>query len=129
MPARKLYPYELEKNKPKTVVYQDYVSENTSVASVKEVLFFVNIACFCVFLAVFSFIFLALKFNTVISFGLAIAFSLLALKVQRTIKKKKLKKNPSMNRRFFYLFFRFDGVVIAILTSSLSKFYENPITY
>ena len=91
MPARKLYPYELEKNKPKTVVYQDYVSENTSVASVQEVLFFVNIACFCVFLAVFSFIFLALKFNTVISFGLAIAFSLLALKVQRTIIKKKFK--------------------------------------
>lgn len=34
-----------------------------------------------------------------------------------------------MNRRFFYLFFRLDGVVIAILTSSLSKFYENPLRY
>ena len=91
MPARKLYPYELEQESIKTAQFQDYIPENTSVASVKEVLFFVNIACFCVFLAVFSFIFLALKFNTVISFGLAIAFSLLALKVQRTIIKKKFK--------------------------------------
>lgn len=91
MPARKLYPYELEQESIKTAQFQDYIPENTSVASVKEVLFFVNIACFCVFLAVFSFIFLALKFNTVISFGLAIAVSLLALKVQRTIIKKKFK--------------------------------------
>ena len=91
MPARKLHPYELEQESIKTAQFQDYVPENASVASVKEVLFFVNIACFCVFLAVFSFIFLALKFNTVISFGLAIAFSLLALKVQRTIIKKKFK--------------------------------------
>lgn len=91
MPARKLHPYELEQESIKTAQFQDYVPENTSVASVKEVLFFVNIACFCVFLAVFSFIFLALKFNTVISFGLAIAFSLLALKVQRTIIKKRFK--------------------------------------
>ena len=91
MPARKLHPYEFEQESIKTAQFQDYVPENTSVASVKEVLFFVNIACFCVFLAVFSFIFLALKFNTVISFGLAIAFSLLALKVQRTIIKKRFK--------------------------------------
>ena len=91
MPVRKYQPYEFEEEETQTALYQDYVSENTSVASVKEVLFFVNIACFCVFLAVFSFIFLALKFNTVISFGLAIAFSLLALKVQRTIIKKKFK--------------------------------------
>lgn len=91
MPARKLYPYELEKNKPKTVVYQDYVSENTSVASVKEVLFFVNIACFCVFLAIFSFLFLSLKLNTVLSFALAIGLSLVALQFQRTFIKKKFK--------------------------------------
>ena len=91
MPVRKYQPYEFEEEETQTTLYQDYVPETTSVASLKEVLFFVNIACFCVFLAVFSFIFLALKFNTVISFGLAIAFSLLALKVQRTIIKKKFK--------------------------------------
>ena len=65
MPAKKLHPYELEQESIKTAQFQDYVPENTSVASVKEVLFFVNIACFCVFLAIFSFMFLSLKLNTV----------------------------------------------------------------
>lgn len=39
MPARKLHPYELEQERIKTTQFQDYVTENTSVASVKEVLF------------------------------------------------------------------------------------------
>jgi len=34
-----------------------------------------------------------------------------------------------MNRRFFYLFFRLDGVVIAILTWRFSTFYKNPLKY
>ena len=59
MPARKLHPYEVEQESIKTAQFQDYVPENASVASVKEVLFFVNIACFCVFLAIFSFMFLS----------------------------------------------------------------------
>ena len=83
MPARKLHPYELEQERIKTTQFQDYVTENTSVASVKEVLFFVNIACFCVFLA--------LKLNTVLSFALAIGLSIIVLQFQRTIIKKKFK--------------------------------------
>ena len=39
MPARKLHPYELERRSVKTAQFQDYVPENASVASVKEVLF------------------------------------------------------------------------------------------
>ena len=91
MPARKLLSYEFEQERTKTTQYQDYMPENTSVASIKEVLFFVNIACFCVFLAIFSFIFLSLKFNTILSLGLAVALSLGTLKLQRTFIKKKFK--------------------------------------
>ena len=91
MPARKLHPYELEQESIKTAQFQDYVPENTSVTSVKEVLLFVNIACFGVFLAIFSFMFLSLKLNTVLSFALAIGLSLVALQFQRTFIKKKFK--------------------------------------
>ena len=91
MPARKLRSYEFEQERTKTTQYQDYIPENTSVASIKEVLFFVNIACFCVFLAIFSFLFLSLKVNTVLSFALAIGLSLVALQFQRTFIKKKFK--------------------------------------
>ena len=90
MPVRKYQSYEFEEKEIQTTPYQDYVPETTSVASLKEVLFFVNIACFCVFLALFSFIFLALKFNTVLAFSLAIALSLAASNVQRSMIKKKL---------------------------------------
>ena len=89
MPVRKYQPYEIEEEETQTTPYQDYVPETTSIASFKEVLFFVNIACFCIFLALFSFIFLALKFNTVLAFSLAIALSLVASNVQRSIIKKK----------------------------------------
>ena len=90
MPVRKDQSYEFEEEETQTTLYQDYVPETTSVASLKEVLFFVNIACFCVFLALFSFIFLALKLNTVLAFSLAIALSLAASNIQRSIIKKKL---------------------------------------
>ena len=82
MPVRKYQPYEFEEEETQTTLYQDYVPETTSVASLKAVLFFVNIACFCVFLA--------LKFNTVLAFSLAIALSLAASNVQRSMIKKKL---------------------------------------
>ena len=90
MPVRKYQSYEFEEEETQTTLYQDYVPETTSVASLKEVLFFVNIACFCVFLALFSFIFLALKLNTVLAFSLAIALSLAASNIHRSIIKKKL---------------------------------------
>ena len=54
MPVRKYQPYEIEEEESQTTLYQDYVPETTSVASLKEVLFFVNIACFCVFLALLA---------------------------------------------------------------------------
>ena len=82
MPVRKYQSYEFEEEETQTTLYQDYVPETTSVASLKEVLFFVNIACFCVFLA--------LKFNTVLAFSLAIALSLAASNFQRSMIKKKL---------------------------------------
>ena len=91
MPVRKYQPYEFEEEETQTTLYQDYVPETTSVASVKEVLFFVNIACFCVFLAIFSFLFLSLKLNTVLSFALAIGLSLVTLQFQRTFIKKRFK--------------------------------------
>ena len=93
MPARKLHPYELEQESIKTAQFQDYVPENASVASVKEVLFFVNIACFCVFLAIFSFLFLSLKVNTVLSFALAIGLSLVALQFHALLSRKNSNKN------------------------------------
>ena len=49
MPVRKYQPYEFEEEETQTALYQDYVPETTSVASLKEVLFFVNIACFASF--------------------------------------------------------------------------------
>ncbi|MFS9180596.1 DUF3270 family protein [Streptococcus timonensis] len=91
MPARKLQSYEFEQERTKTTQYQDYIPENTSVTSIKEVLFFVNIACFCVFLAIFSFVFLSLKLNTILSLVLAVGLSLGTLKIQRTFIKKRFK--------------------------------------
>ena len=92
MPVRKYQSYEFEEEETQTTLYQDYVPETTSVASLKEVLFFVNIACFCVFLALFSFIFLALKLNTALSFIAAMATSFALLQLQRKIMKRKFSK-------------------------------------
>lgn len=89
MPVRKFQTYELNQEEKETISYQEYVPETSSTTSLKEVLFFVNIACFCIFLALFSFIFLALKLNTVLAFAMAIVFSLASLKLQRLFIKKK----------------------------------------
>ena len=43
--------------------------------NLKEILFFVNIACFLYFMALFSFIFLALELNTALSFVAAMGLS------------------------------------------------------
>ena len=92
MSARKLEAYEFEQapESKQTPLYQDYTPEAPVGPNLKEILFFVNIACFCIFMALFSFIFLALKFNTVLAFSLAIALSLAASNVQRSMIKKKL---------------------------------------
>ena len=88
MPARKLEAYEFEQ----TPLYQDYTPEAPVGSGLKEILFFVNIACFCIFMALFSFIFLALKLNTVLSFIAAMGTSFALLQLQRKIIKRKLSK-------------------------------------
>ena len=88
MPVRKLQSYEVdyqEELNHQVPRYQDYTPEAQSDANLKEILFFVNIA-------IFSFIFLALKLSTALAFVAAIGFSLLVLKVQRSIIKRKFRR-------------------------------------
>ena len=95
MPVRKLQSYEVdyqEELSQQIPRYQDYTPEAQSDANLKEILFFVNIAVFCICIAIFSFIFLSLKLTTVLALPAAIVSSLLVLKVQRSIIKRKLKK-------------------------------------
>lgn len=95
MPVRKLQSYEVdyqEELSQQVPRYQDYIPEAQADANLKEILFFVNIAVFCICIAIFSFIFLALKFSTALAFVAAIGSSLLVLKVQRSLIKRKLKK-------------------------------------
>ena len=58
MSARKLEAYEFEQTpeSKQTPLYQDYTPEAPFGPNLKEILFFVNIACFCIFMALFSFI-------------------------------------------------------------------------
>ena len=94
MPARKLEAYEFEQapESNQTPLYQDYTLEAPISSNLKEILFFVNIACFCIFMALFSFIFLALKLNTALSFIAAMATSFALLQLQRKIMKRKFSK-------------------------------------
>ena len=94
MPARKLEAYEFEQipESKQTPLYQDYTPEAPVGSGLKEILFFVNIACFCIFMVLFSFIFLALKFNTTLSFIAAMGVSFTLLKLQRMIIKQKMTK-------------------------------------
>lgn len=95
MPVRKLQSYEVdyqEELNQQVPRYQDYTPEAQSDTNLKEILFFVNIAVFCICIAIFSFIFLSLKLTTVLALPAAIVSSLLVLKIQRSIIKRKLKK-------------------------------------
>ena len=95
MPVRKLQSYEVdyqEELNHQNPRYQDYTPEAQSNANLKEILFFVNIAVFCICIAIFSFIFLALKLSPALAFAAAIGSSLLVLKVQRTIIKRKRRR-------------------------------------
>ena len=94
MSARKLEAYEFEHTpeSKQTPLYQDYTSEAPIGSNLKEILFFVNIACFCIFMVLFSFIFLALKLNTALSFIAAMATSFALLQLQRKMMKRKLSK-------------------------------------
>ncbi|KXT61601.1 hypothetical protein SORDD05_00189 [Streptococcus oralis] len=94
MPARKLEAYEFEQapESNQTPLYQDYTPEAPVSSGLKEILFFVNIACFCIFTAIFSFIFLAMKLNTALSFIVAMGLSFALLQLQRKIMKRKISK-------------------------------------
>ncbi len=95
MPVRKLQSYEVdyqEESNYQVPRYQDYTPEAQSDANLKEILFFVNIAVFCICTAIFSFIFLALELSTALAFAAAIGSSLLVLKVQRSIIKRKRRR-------------------------------------
>ena len=64
MPVRKLQSYDVdyqEELNQQLPHYQAYTPEAQSDANLKEILFFINIAVFCICIAIFSFIFLALK--------------------------------------------------------------------
>ena len=95
MPVRKLQSYEVdyqEESNHQIPRYQDYTPEAQSDTNLNEILFFVNIAVFCICIAIFSFIFLSLKLSTALAFAAAIGPSLLVLKVQRSIIKRKFRK-------------------------------------
>ena len=98
MPVRNLRHYdeefdyiELTKQTQETPI-QDYAPEVEPAPQLSELLYFLNIAIFCVLTVVFSFIFLALKLSTALAFVAAIGFSLLVLKVQRSIIKRKFRR-------------------------------------
>jgi len=95
MPVRKLQSYEVdyqEELNHQVPRYQDYTPEAQSDTNLKEILFFVNIAVFCICIAIFSFIFLALKLNTALSFIAAMATSFALLQLQRKMMKRKFSK-------------------------------------
>ncbi|WP_048800992.1 DUF3270 domain-containing protein [Streptococcus constellatus] len=73
-------------------LYQDYIPEAKTNPNLKELLFFVNIATFCILTALFSFLFLSIKVNTFLAFTLAIAVSLMCIKVQQTLIRRKRNK-------------------------------------
>ena len=73
-------------------LYQDYIPEAKTNPNLKELLFFVNIATFCILTALFSFLFLSIKVNIFLAFALAIAVSLVGIKVQQTFIRRKRNK-------------------------------------
>ena len=84
MPVRNLRHYdeefdyiELTKQTQETqeTPIQDYAPEVEPAPQLSELLYFLNIAVFCVLTVVFSFIFLATKMNTFFAFALAIGSS------------------------------------------------------
>ena len=94
MSARKIEAYEFEQapESKQTPLYQDYTPETPIGSNLKEILFFVNIACFCIFMALFSFIFLAIKLNTALSFIATMGLSFALLQLQRKMMKRKFSK-------------------------------------
>lgn len=100
MPVRNLRHYdeefdyiELTKQTQQTqeTPIQDYAPEVEPAPQLSELLYFLNIAIFCVLTVVFSFIFLATKMNTFFAFALAIASSFASIQGFRIYYNKRKK--------------------------------------
>lgn len=99
MPVRNLRHYEeefdyieLTKQTQETPI-QDYAPEVEPAPQLSELLYFLNIAVFCVLTVVFSFIFLATKMNTFFAFALAIGSSFASIQGFRIYYNKRKNKN------------------------------------
>lgn len=97
MPVRNLRHYdeefdyiELTKQTQETPI-QDYAPEVEPAPQLSELLYFLNIAIFCVLTVVFSFVFLATKMNTLFAFALAIASSFASIQGFRIYYNKRKK--------------------------------------
>ena len=100
MPVRNLRHYdeefdyiELTKQTQQTqdTPIQDYAPEVEPAPQLSELLYFLNIAVFCVLTVVFSFIFLATKMNTFFAFALAIGSSFASIQGFRIYYNKRKK--------------------------------------
>lgn len=100
MPVRNLRHYdeefdyiELTKQTQETqeTPIQDYAPEVEPAPQLSELLYFLNIAIFCVLTVVFSFIFLATKMNTFFAFALAIGSSFASIQGFRIYYNKRKK--------------------------------------
>ena len=94
MSARKLEAYEFEQapESKQTPLYQDYTPEAPSRPQPKRDFIFCKYRLFLYFMALFSFIFLAIKLNTALSFVAAMGLSFALLQLQRKIIKRKFLK-------------------------------------
>ena len=100
MPVRNLRHYdeefdyiELTKQTKQTqeTLIQDYAPEVEPAPQLSELLYFLNIAIFCVLTVVFSFVFLATKMNTFFAFALAIGSSFASIQGFRIYYNKRKK--------------------------------------
>ena len=97
MPVRKLrvveeYDYvEIPLQQENTTTNYDFNIDTEPASQLSELLFFLNIAVFCILTVLFSFIFLSMKMNTFFAFASAIACSLGSIQAFRIslLKRKK----------------------------------------
>ena len=91
MALRKIDTYEITSQQEEiranqAPLYRNYLAEEDSEPQVKEVLFFVSIAAFCIFTVLFSFVFLSMDISAFWSFAFAIIGSLSLLQGYKMIR-------------------------------------------
>ena len=126
MPVRNLRHYdeefdyiELTKQTQETPI-QDYAPEVEPAPQLSELLYFLNIAIFCVLTVVFSFVFLATKMNTFFAFALAIGSSFASIQGFRIYYNKRKNKNQVF---LIFLFTRIFLIGITIGRQNLATNY------